>query len=345
MQIIRTLTQQQELFCSWVSTPLRNIAERCATSWSRDRSSLALLTELQESMRLLPQYALCYLISPEGTILTPTISHAGTEPTDVGNDVSLRPYFLEWSSPQRSHDFFLTRPYISTKTGFSCMTAMQAVRIDGEVFAIIAIDFDGNSSLKPAFHATHHIQIKGDPSIRQQLFSQTRAISAMEEQIDETHRAATNLFLHHGAFHIQLRYSRSNATARFTEHPYHDTLFSLEQLIESDTVNRQPITSMTTVAPPQIGAALSLFKSLRLADENIYLRSGSLNIISGIVELNFSCDGTHQIPVDDFLQKSTSYWLTDIPPCPDRTHSATESAPLQSPSHEEPRAKSHYAVA
>jgi hypothetical protein len=31
-------------------------------------------------------------------------------------------------------------------------------------------------------------------------------------------------------------------------------------------------------------------------DENIDLRSGSLNIYNGIVGLNFSCDGSHYMP-------------------------------------------------
>ncbi len=308
MQIIHTITQQQELFCAWVSTPLRNIAKHCADVWSREGTSTEQLTAaLEDSMKQIPQYALCYLISPSGTVLTPTISHDLSDPLDIGNDVSSRPYFLEWD---HSSDFILSRPYTSTKTGYSCMTAMQAVELNGEPFAIIAIDFDGSSSPHRTFHVKDYIQIKGDPSIRQQLFSQTRAITPMEEQIDDVHEAAEALLLHHGAFFVQLRYSRSTATARFTDRPYHDSIFSLEQLIASNTPNRQPLSSMSTISIDEIEPILDLFRELRLADDNIYLRSGSINMISGIVELNFSCDGSHHIPASEFLEKSTSYWLT-----------------------------------
>lgn len=310
MQIIHTITQQQTLFCSWVSTPLRNIAEHCSKAYALPTcTSEQLTTTLQESMKQLPQYALCYLISPDGTILTPTISHNGQQQEDCGKDVSQRPYFLEWS---RNQEFFLSHPYISDKTNRHCMTAMQTIRVEDRVVAIIAIDFDGSSQNvfnSPAIER-NHTQIKGDPSIRQQLFAQTRTITPMEQQIDLVHHHAESLLLNHGAFFIQLRYSRSTATARFTEHPYHDSIFNLEQLIASDSPNRQPMTSMSTIGSEQIGPTLKLFKSLRFADENIYLRSASINIITGMVELNFSCDGTHYLPVEEFLEKSTKFWLS-----------------------------------
>lgn len=308
MQLIHTITQQQELFCSWVSTPLKNIANHCAKLWSQQPADTDLLTKaLEESMKQIPQYALCYLISPQGKMLTPTISHTGNDPLDMGKDLSLRPYFLEWNGHQ---DFFLSRPYISTKTNYSCMTALQAVRINGEIFAIIAIDFDGShTTFNPSLEQRNYTQIKGDPSIRQQLFAQTRTITTMEEQIETAHQRATALLLHHGAFHIQLRYSRSTATVRFTDHPYEDSVWTLEQLLHSDSENRQPMTSLSTTTAEQIPAVLQLFHSLRLADENIYLRSGSINIITGMVELNFSCDGTHHLPIPEFLKKSTTFWL------------------------------------
>jgi hypothetical protein len=325
MQIIRTINQQQELFCSWISTPLKSIAKHCANEWSQNTlTDEQLANALLDSIKQIPQYALCYLISPKGIIQTPTISHTGCDPTDIGKDVSLRPYFVEWDENQ---DFFLSRLYTSTKTNLPCMTALQAVRIEGKVFAIIAIDFDGggNASKRNAFHAENHTQIKGDPSIRQQLFAQTRTITPMEEQIDFVHQNAEWLLLNHGAFFVQLRYSRSTATVRFIDSPYHDSMFTLEQLTSSNSPNRQPLSSMSTVLPEQIIPAFELFKTLRLADENIYLRSASLNIITGMVELNFSCDGTHNLPINEFLEKSTAYWLTASDNTP-RTNTVRDAA-------------------
>ncbi len=314
MDFIHTITQQQELFCSWVSTPLSNIAKDCAGVWNETCDcDERLSTVLKSSIKQLPQYSFCYLISPEGKLLTPTFCHdesSAIEIFSIGRDVSARPYFVEWESSNQK--FFLSHPYVSILTGRLCMTAMQAVHIDSGTVAVLAIDFDGSRSnsfnSKPVWDRAH-IQTKGDPSIRQQLFQQTRTITPMEEQIDDVHCSTEKLFLYHGAFFVQLRYSRSTATARFTENPYFDASFQLDQLLNSDSTNRQPMSSMSIVTESQIKPVLQLFKKLRLADENIYLRSASLNLISGLVELNFSCDGTHNLPVEQFLEKSADFWL------------------------------------
>ena len=65
------------------------------------------------------------------------------------------------------------------------------------------------------------------------------------------------------------------------------------------------------VPPAAIGKILDQFKALRFADEVIYLRSGSLNIVNGKVGLNFSCDGTHYLHYNEFLEKGIEFWLGD----------------------------------
>jgi hypothetical protein len=46
-----------------------------------------------------------------------------------------------------------------------------------------------------------------------------------------------------------------------------------------------------------------------MADETIYLRSSSVNIMNGLVGLTFSCDGSHYMPVEEFVEKDLSFWL------------------------------------
>ena len=50
-------------------------------------------------------------------------------------------------------------------------------------------------------------------------------------------------------------------------------------------------------------------RELRFMDETIYLRAGSLNIFNGMVGLNFSCDGSHYMPWNEFLDKNLGFWL------------------------------------
>ena len=54
---------------------------------------------------------------------------------------------------------------------------------------------------------------------------------------------------------------------------------------------------------------LLAFKLLRTGDETIYLRVASLNFMNGLVGLNFSCDGSHYMPADEFLKKDICFWF------------------------------------
>ena len=58
-----------------------------------------------------------------------------------------------------------------------------------------------------------------------------------------------------------------------------------------------------------VASIFEIFRTLRFADENIYLRAGSLNIINGMVGLNFSCDGSHYMRFDEFLDKNVDFWF------------------------------------
>ena len=60
---------------------------------------------------------------------------------------------------------------------------------------------------------------------------------------------------------------------------------------------------------------LKAFKLLREADETIYLRAASLNIMNGLVGLNFSCDGSHYMSADEFLGKDMKFWFGENTIC------------------------------
>ena len=53
---------------------------------------------------------------------------------------------------------------------------------------------------------------------------------------------------------------------------------------------------------------LDAMRELRLADQTIYLRSASINIFNGMVSLTFSCDGTHYMSCDEFLNRQGNFW-------------------------------------
>ena len=43
--------------------------------------------------------------------------------------------------------------------------------------------------------------------------------------------------------------------------------------------------------------------------KSIYLRTGTINTHNGLVGLTFSCDGSHYMHYDEFLNKSLVFWL------------------------------------
>ncbi|MGD2076215.1 MAG: hypothetical protein PVG38_15040 [Gammaproteobacteria bacterium] len=59
----------------------------------------------------------------------------------------------------------------------------------------------------------------------------------------------------------------------------------------------------------KITPIFAMLRELRFSDETIYLRAGSLNLCNGMVSLNFSCDGSHYIPYDEFLRKDLEFWF------------------------------------
>ena len=50
-------------------------------------------------------------------------------------------------------------------------------------------------------------------------------------------------------------------------------------------------------------------KKLRLTDETFYLRSASVNIFNGMISLTFSCDGSHYMSWQEFLDKDETFWF------------------------------------
>lgn len=61
---------------------------------------------------------------------------------------------------------------------------------------------------------------------------------------------------------------------------------------------------------------LSEFKRLRVSDEQIYLRSASINRINGLIGMNFSCDGSHYIECDEFFSRLREFGLVEAPESP-----------------------------
>ncbi len=158
----------------------------------------------------------------------------------------------------------------------------------------------------------HWKQYRGDPAIRSGLFEQTRVRSAMDDQFNETFAQIENLMCQHGVFHAKLHFSSSRATLWLYTDPCRYRVLSIDDLLTSMPWHEYPTTPYPTdavVESEHIRPVLEMFRILRFSDEQIYLRSGSLNLINGMVGLNFSCDGSHYISAKEFLASPYTRWF------------------------------------
>jgi len=161
------------------------------------------------------------------------------------------------------------------------------------------------------------LQIKGDPSVRAFLFEQQRALSLFDAAIDQVHAVALDLMTHKGVFHAKIHYSSSQLTCWFAAEPFCYEKFVREEVLDPGFLARFPDADLAGKRPlltrVEIARVLGEFKRLRLADENVYLRNAALNLINGMINMSFSCDGTHYIDHRTFLAKLDAFESSDLP--------------------------------
>ncbi|MDQ1363249.1 MAG: hypothetical protein QG652_1110, partial [Pseudomonadota bacterium] len=155
-------------------------------------------------------------------------------------------------------------------------------------------------------------QMKGDPAIRSGVFLQRRIESLMDTKLDKVLSIMNELITEHGIFHGKLHFSSNRGTIWRIDDPFVYQILDIDELTNPDiclAYPRRPYPERAIVPPEQVMLVFDMFRKLRFADENVYLRAGSLNIINGMVGLNFSCDGSHYMPFREFLEKNTGFWF------------------------------------
>ena len=308
-----SIDRQRGFIEDFLAEPLSEMAGICAQHWG---NRVELDFELKSYLERKTQHRcrLLYAIDDQGLQHSSSISDFNSDNTIIGRNLSQRPYLARMGEGPQRH-LVLSDVYIDKKTRKPCITALHSIEIDGQVRGYIAADFglkdlplknvDGNK-------LQQWRQIKGDPSIRGTLFQQTRTRSAMDEHLDEVLDVIESLMTEQGIFHAKLHFSSSRATLWPYDDPYRYRLHVLDEIINPRVClvyakMRYPEHHLISAA--KVPKILQVFKSLREADDNIYLRAGSLNIMNGLVGLNFSCDGSHYMPAGEFLDKDLTFWL------------------------------------
>ena len=309
----KSIKKQREFIEGFLMEPLTRVATECENNWG-DRDSLDnalkayLVNNPEHRCRLL------YAIDKQGAQYSSNISDVIIDEAIIGQDLSDRPY-LQNMKTGKANGLILSDVYIDKQTRRPCITALHVVRNEEELLGYVAADFGINDlPLKNVNEIMLHEwrQIKGDPSIRGTLFQQTRSYSSMDEHLDEVLDVVESLITEQGIFHAKLHFSSSRATLWPYNDPYRYRLHVLNEIIDPTVClvyEKTPYPDDAVVPAGRVHSVLKAFKLLREVDENIYVRAASLNIMNGLVGLNFSCDGSHYMSYDEFLEKDRKFWF------------------------------------
>lgn len=265
---------------------------------------------LKAMPNLEPSYLL-YVVDRHGRQLSSSISPKGSDPSKRGQDLSVRPYLRMASAAK----MLLSQVYVSRMTGMPCITAVQCIQRGAHTMAYLAADFSLSDLALPggaAIQPRAWMQIKGDPSIRQGLFNQCRVESDMDTSMDDVIGIVEELMCERGIFHAKLHFSSSRATLWLASDPMRYRVHVLDEILSPEVCLAYPNTpypSEACVERERVREVLQKLKELREVDENVYLRAGSLNVVNGLVGLNFSCDGSHYLPAEEFLSRDARFWF------------------------------------
>jgi hypothetical protein len=303
----RILRQRATLY-NMLIDPMQRVARRCAKVWD-DKAALDHL--LLKSIPKVPYVTYLYALDRNARQISANAAPTGLMEEDYGRDRADRPYMKKLS---KTKDMTLSEAYISQRVSRPSVTAIQRVYRDGEHIGYLGGDFDlrGLPITKDLYsEPSRWRQLKGDPAIRGNVFQQCRIQSRLDENIDMILPVLEELVTENGVFHLKIHFSSSRATLWLLDDPYRYQLLEFDDLVDPDVCLAFPHTPYpreAVVPRDQIRPIFDTFKHLRFADDTIYLRAGSINIFNGIVGLNFSCDGSHYIPAEQFLARDSEFW-------------------------------------
>ena len=287
--------------------PFAQLAHRCPQEWGDRQRLNAFLTA---SIGEIPHAAFLYALDSKGVQISDNVGTERIAQGYFGRDRSLRPYMRE---PMPPWGFLLSDAYVSL-SGRPSLTALHIVSEGDRKLGYLGADFDLRdlpAAGQPLEQSRNWRQIKGDPSIRGTVFLQQRIESPMDRHITQALSILAELIAERGMFQTVIHFSSSRATGWFIDDPFRYHLIEHEALADPDVCllyPPRPWPDDAQMRQEQVKPILDAMCELRLSDQSIYLRSASINIFNGMVSLTFSCDGSHYMNCEEFLDRKGDFW-------------------------------------
>ena len=301
--------QQRIALAERLSLPLAKLAANCEPVWG-NREALGKV--LLDGFSTIPYRLYMYVLDTNGIQISDNVTAEGIIQEHFGRDRSSRPYMREvvpaWG-------FLLSDAYLSLRVNRPSITALQLVRRGDQVLGYLGVDFDlrdlpVTSDLYE--ESEEWRQIKGDPAIRSSVFLQHRIESPMDKNIEVACAIIEELITDRGMFQGVIHFSSSRVTTWFMSDPYRYRILDSEALSDPDICLLYPAHAYpddAMIPRERITSIMNVMQKLRLTDETFYLRSASINIFNGMISLTFSCDGSHYMLWQEFLDKDESFWF------------------------------------
>ncbi|EDN68445.1 conserved hypothetical protein [Beggiatoa sp. PS] len=306
MWMKQTISEQRKALTALFEPAMLNLSKICVFVWS-DLEGLDHV--LNTHFSSVPHCHLIYAVDKLGKQKSSNISTNGIDSNCRDQDLSRRPYCVSLY-PKRH--FMLSSVYISKTTGHPCISAVQPVINEQQLFlGFVVADFDLHNL--PLFVTSPETIPVQPPSHYQIKSSQSpRVPSLLDNYLTEIQVLLNQLIHEHGVFHCLLHYHSATVQLWQIDDPYQYHLYNVEQLRDADkhlVYPRRDYPENAKISFQEVQQVLERFRILRLADDNIYLRSGSLNIMNGMVSLSFSFEGSQYLSAQKFLNQDFSYWF------------------------------------
>ena len=183
-----------------------------------------------------------------------------------------------------------------------------------------------------------HISMKGDPSLRESVFSRERYYSIVDEVWDRLEPMLEEILIGRNAFRIMVNFNSGEIRINTVFDPFNPEIHAANRLVSSAYVDRHfprmeydektrivgriydliandkyigtlsdywqnlfvdTHRGWSPVPPARISNAIREIKTLRNL-EQYYLRNISVSTIRDVIRMQFNCDGTHIVNSEDY---------------------------------------------
>lgn len=308
MWIKPTIGEQRKVLITLIEPPMLTLSKQCTTWWS-DLESLDHL--LSKHFASIPYCQLLYIIDKFGKQITSNVSAHIIDSKYREQDLSRRPYSVSLY-PKRH--FMLSSVYISQTNRRPCMSAVHPIISNEQQFlGFLVADFDISYLPLSTTPNNKTSEFWPQSNCLLQRYRPPQRIKKFDQQLNAIQEVLYQLISEYGLFQYTWHYSTEQIALVKVDDPCRYRVYTIEQLLSADIFmdfSRHSYPVEAEISLQQVQQVLKRFNDLRLVDGDFYLRSNSLNIMNGIVELNFSYDGYQQyLPTDKFLNEDWSSWF------------------------------------